>query len=127
MENTKVRNVAIIAHVDHGKTSLVNELLKQGAKEINIVPYYKNSIDYRANIHNDLAKKFYEKRGVKVEEYSFEKSTKNNAELMRTKHCLKYAIGKCQSTEKLYLKDEFNQKYKLEFDCKNCEMIIKKD
>ena len=25
-----VRNVAIIAHVDHGKTSLVNELLKQG-------------------------------------------------------------------------------------------------
>ena len=30
MENTKVRNIAIIAHVDHGKTSLVNEMLKQG-------------------------------------------------------------------------------------------------
>ncbi len=30
MKNDKVRNVAIIAHVDHGKTSLVNELLKQG-------------------------------------------------------------------------------------------------
>lgn len=27
---TKIKNVAIIAHVDHGKTSLVNELLKQG-------------------------------------------------------------------------------------------------
>ncbi|MCL2850906.1 MAG: translational GTPase TypA [Firmicutes bacterium] len=30
MKNEKIRNVAIIAHVDHGKTSLVNELLKQG-------------------------------------------------------------------------------------------------
>lgn len=29
MEEAKIRNVAIIAHVDHGKTSLVNELLKQ--------------------------------------------------------------------------------------------------
>lgn len=30
MTNDKIRNVAIIAHVDHGKTSLVNEMLKQG-------------------------------------------------------------------------------------------------
>ena len=30
MESKMLRNVAIIAHVDHGKTSLVNELLKQG-------------------------------------------------------------------------------------------------
>ncbi len=30
MESNRIRNVAIIAHVDHGKTSLVNELLKQG-------------------------------------------------------------------------------------------------
>ncbi len=30
MLNNHIRNVAIIAHVDHGKTSLVNELLKQG-------------------------------------------------------------------------------------------------
>ena len=31
MTNENVRNIAIIAHVDHGKTSLVNELLKQGS------------------------------------------------------------------------------------------------
>ena len=30
MENKNIRNIAIIAHVDHGKTSLVNEMLKQG-------------------------------------------------------------------------------------------------
>ena len=30
MEEKKIRNIAIIAHVDHGKTSLVNEMLRQG-------------------------------------------------------------------------------------------------
>ena len=30
MKRTDLRNIAIIAHVDHGKTTLVDEMLKQG-------------------------------------------------------------------------------------------------
>ena len=30
MIRDNIRNIAIIAHVDHGKTTLVNEMLKQG-------------------------------------------------------------------------------------------------
>jgi GTP-binding protein len=57
VKNEKIRNVAVIAHVDHGKTSLVNELLKQsGAFREN------QSVADRAMDSNDLERE----RGITI-------------------------------------------------------------
>ena len=85
-------------------------------------------VDYRANIHNSSAKQFYEKCGVNVLELSIESKIPNRqVELMRCKHCIKYALNMCKSPEKLQLRDEFGKTYPLEFDCKNCQMKVLSD
>lgn len=87
--------------------------------------YIKQTADYHENIHNNEAKDFYINCGCSISEYSIESSNNfNEKELMRTKHCLKYAFNLCKSPKKLYLIDDKGQKYKLKFDCKNCEMVI---
>jgi len=70
------------------------------------------------------AKEFYEQCGSKVCEMSAE-SGSHPVELMRTKHCLKFAFDMCKSPKKLYLIDEKGKKYPLIFDCKNCEMVLR--
>ena len=72
-----------------------------------------------------MAEEFYKKCGVTVKEWSLESNVPNKQiELMRTKHCIKYALNMCKSPNKLYLKDEKSVVYPLKFDCKNCEMIV---
>ncbi len=43
-----IRNIAIIAHVDHGKTTLVNEMLKQSDTLIEHVQIEDRAIDTNA-------------------------------------------------------------------------------
>ena len=98
---------------------------KKYQKRINYSKYYQNEVSYKANIHNNAAKQFYEKCGAQVNEMSLESTKKkNNIELMRCKHCIKYALNMCKSQEKLYLQDSEGKTYPLKFDCKNCEMYV---
>jgi len=94
-------------------------------KPLNLNKYYKNEVDYRANIHNKKAKEFYENLGCSVLEMSLENSKPNRQiELMRTKHCIKFALNICKSPENLILEDEYGKEYPLKFDCTNCEMVL---
>jgi len=109
------------------KTRLAN-YKKKIQNDITYAEYPKETEDYRANVLNKYAEGFYQESLCQIEEPAFEQKvpTRNNVELMRTKHCLKWALNKCQSPEELFLIDEKGIKYPLVFDCKNCEMAILK-
>ena len=106
---------------------LMKERLKNYPKKYQKPLKYTNfplkETDYRANVHNKPAKEFYEHCNCTITEMSAEFGSKPS-ELMRTKHCLKFAFDMCKSPQKLYLIDEKCKKYPLKFDCKNCEMVI---
>ncbi len=98
---------------------------REKQKPLKKVKYYINEVDYRANVHNKVAQKFYSDSGCEVLEPSLETKVPNRQiELMRTKHCIKYTLNMCKSPVNLQLKDEYGKIYPLKFDCDNCEMVL---
>lgn len=95
-------------------------------------PYPHSEIDYKENIHNDHAKRFFIQHKSDVKEFSYERSKSNEIDLMTCKHCLKYSFGLCAkvSTKKdvykepFYLVSQSCEKFKLSFDCKECIMKL---
>jgi putative protease len=98
-------------------------------------PYPLKKIDFRHNVSNRLAEKFYRRHGVDMIEKSFETSDSNiTGPLMTTKLCLKHENNLCHKQniksgefkEPFYLIDG-STKYRIEFDCINCMMLIFKN
>jgi putative protease len=96
----------------------------------NSVPYPETTVDYRANVSNALAQQFYARHGATVTAPAFELAQPHQAQLMRTKYCLKYEQGYCPKrnpgktlSAPLYLLNN-GRKITLMFDCKNCEMVL---
>ena len=99
---------------------------------VSISPYFERELFYDANIMNEKAKEFYEKRGAICREYALEKTGESEGKiLMTTKHCLKFSLGLCSKEgkkhryrEPFFLVDSHGKRYRLLFECKSCCMKI---
>ena len=92
-----------------------------------LLPQKKTS--YKNNISNRLSETVYLSCGAESAESAFEISHVHDAELMRTRYCVRYELGICpkhhghKETGPLYLLNN-GQRFVLRFDCRNCEMTL---
>ncbi len=88
-----------------------------------------DSITYKSNISNSVARKVLRQLGAKEIEDAFELTHKAGAELMRTKYCIRHELGMClkkrpaQGPGDLYLVNN-GRRYRLDFHCAECEMTV---
>jgi len=87
------------------------------------------TIGYKANVSNSLAAGFYSAAGIRVKEKAFELTHRPDAELMRTKYCIRYELRmcpvhhRCKDQGPLFLVNN-GRRFRLGFDCRNCEMTV---
>lgn len=122
-----------------------------------VLDFQDNSSDdvrltYKANVTNHLARETYLSLGAASVDNAFELSHRPDAELMRTKYCIRHELGLCpvhpnarelrpasglatspattspepSSAARLFLTNN-GKRYPLAFDCSRCEMIVKAD
>lgn len=94
---------------------------------------FPKNVTYKQNVANSIAKKIYKNAGAENIAEAYELSHTPDAELMRTKYCLRYELGICPKhypdhkgprlNKKLFLVNN-GQKFALNFDCANCEMTV---
>lgn len=90
-------------------------------------------LSYKFNVANHLAKETYLSHGADSADSAYEIVHNEDAELMRTKYCIRYELGQCLKMKpkgvpfpaKLHLENN-GQVFPLQFDCANCEMVVKK-
>jgi 23S rRNA 5-hydroxycytidine C2501 synthase len=98
----------------------------------NTVPYPEKTVDYRANVLNRHAERFYARHGVAVSEPALEAGADPMGKrVMTTRYCLRHQLDACPRFSKqaatlkepLHLNDG-HRKYRLAFDCRRCEMHV---
>ena len=86
-------------------------------------------VTYKSNVSNSLARKLYLDAGAETISQAYELTHHDEAELMRTRYCIRYELGMCPRHHKvkdsgqLFLLNN-GQRFALRFDCRNCEMTV---
>ena len=88
------------------------------------------TLTYKDNVANSVAREIYRERGSLQMEDAFELTHRAGVEYMRTKYCLRHELGLCPRQrpgtrpEPLFLLNN-GRRLRLDFDCKACEMTVR--
>ena len=109
---------------------IARELLTREPAADDPADYPLRKATYKNNVSNRLSKEVYRRSGVTGTEAAYELSHKEDAELMRTRYCIKHELGMCPVHQgapacgPLFLLNN-GQRFSLHFDCARCEMTVK--
>ena len=87
------------------------------------------TVTYKENVSNHLTEELYRSLGAREVGKAFECMPLPDAELMRSKYCIRYELGMCPVRQgapesgPLYLLNN-GRRLRLGFDCKHCEMTV---
>ena len=90
------------------------------------------ALSYKYNVSNAAARALYEARGAESIEPAYELAHQKDAELMRTRYCVRYELGMCpvhqgaKESRPLFLLNN-GRRLALHFDCSKCEMTVTED
>ena len=88
------------------------------------------TLTYKENIANSVAREIYRERGSRTIEDAFELTHREGVEYMRTKYCLRHELGLCPKQkpgtrpDPLFLRNN-GRRLRLDFDCAACEMTVR--
>ena len=89
-------------------------------------------LSYKFNVANEAASAIYAERGARTVEPAYELAHPRDAELMRTRYCIRYELGLCpvhqgaKESRPLFLLNN-GRRLSLHFDCAKCEMTVTED
>ena len=90
------------------------------------------ALSYKYNVSNAAARALYVARGAETIEPAYELAHRKDAELMRTRYCVRYELGMCpvhqgaKESRPLFLLNN-GRRLALHFDCAKCEMTVTGD